>query len=229
VSGAPKLPPPAIPNGALPPPPQPVPELDAAGFPLPPPPPPIDGLILVESEAGSDAGSDSTPGSPAGKKKATLKRRKSMSAVKGDKVAGKKKPKPTEGPEGNPKNRPRLLANAIRLTRDMYDDPKAIDKTYFIFDAKDTDASINYDDEENDDYNPDYPAVRSAILEKLIVGLTPETYSDPDFIFSFMLSYRTVTTPDRLLQLLQLRWNTPPPHKGVRPPTFLELSCVLRL
>jgi hypothetical protein len=187
---------------------------------LPPPPPPIDGLV-------DGVGSN-------GKKPSALKRRKSMPLVKGDKVA-KKKVKPTEGPEGNPKNRPRLLTNAIRLTREMvhvllntfvrvianvlypqFDDPKSIDTTYFTFDAKDTEASTNYDDEENDDYNPDYPAVRSAILEKLIVGLTPETYSDPDFIYSFLLSYRTVTTPDILLQLLQLRWNTPAPQKGVR-------------
>eukprot|EP01102_Stenamoeba_stenopodia_P018147 TRINITY_DN661_c1_g1_i1.p1 TRINITY_DN661_c1_g1~~TRINITY_DN661_c1_g1_i1.p1 ORF type:complete len:1017 (+),score=351.00 TRINITY_DN661_c1_g1_i1:339-3389(+) len=61
--------------------------------------------------------------------------------------------------------------------------------------------------------------VDSGSLPKLIQRLTFEKHPDPNFLSVFMLTYHAFTTPTELLELLILRYNTPPPP-GVAPESW---------
>lgn len=113
---------------------------------------------------------------------------------------------------------PRLLDNTIRLVSSMYENKNSIDPRIFLFDAKENDENVIYYDETDDSeyHNNEFPSIKAAIIEKLIVGLTPESYFDPDFVFTFLLNYRSFTNVDTLIELLKLRWNTPCPEKPSR-------------
>jgi len=55
-----------------------------------------------------------------------------------------------------------------------------MDKDIFAFDQRETIDIILYlgdEEEDTEDYNLDFPAIKAAIVEKLIVGLTPENYT----------------------------------------------------
>ncbi|XP_049849437.1 ras guanine nucleotide exchange factor A-like [Schistocerca gregaria] len=107
-----------------------------------------------------------------------------------------------------------LLDKVIPITESMFDDPSKYDPLVFSFDKEETPENVIYmsaSDKETVDYNKEFPAVKAAVLEKLILGLTPEGYSDPDFIFTFLINMPSFTTPSRVLSLLKLRWNIPFP------------------
>jgi hypothetical protein len=73
--------------------------------------------------------------------------------------------------------------------------------------------------------------IQGATVEKLVQKLTPDVqpgslkspcpgmimlylpdiFTDPHYLSCFMLTYRCFMAPSELLDLLQLRWNTPPP------------------
>lgn len=109
--------------------------------------------------------------------------------------------------------RPRLTDNTVRLVASMYENKQGIDPRVFLFDAKDKEECVIYaDGNDDEDYNPDFPAIKGATIEKLISGLTPENYVDQDFTFSFLLNYRSFTTAKTICELLGLRWNLPMPQ-----------------
>jgi len=51
-------------------------------------------------------------------------------------------------------------------------------------------------------------------MRMFILGILISVFTDPDFTFSFLLNYRSILTPERLLYYLELRWNLPMPTKG---------------
>ncbi|KAF7256894.1 hypothetical protein EG68_06250 [Paragonimus skrjabini miyazakii] len=57
-----------------------------------------------------------------------------------------------------------------------------------------------------------YPQIRMATLDKLIERLTYPTYFDVRLANTFLLLYRRVTTPERLLELLVERFRIPDPE-----------------
>ncbi|KAF5401555.1 hypothetical protein PHET_05226 [Paragonimus heterotremus] len=57
-----------------------------------------------------------------------------------------------------------------------------------------------------------YPQIRMATLDKLIERLTYPTYFDVRLANTFLLLYRRVTTPERLLELLVERFRVPDPE-----------------
>ncbi|KAF8572194.1 hypothetical protein P879_02028 [Paragonimus westermani] len=57
-----------------------------------------------------------------------------------------------------------------------------------------------------------YPQIRMATLDKLIERLTYPTYFDVRLANTFLLLYRRVTTPERLLELLIERFRIPDPE-----------------
>lgn len=60
------------------------------------------------------------------------------------------------------------------------------------------------------DDNPK-PEVKAGSLEKLILRLTYEKYPDNVYQGAFLLTYRSFTTPDKLLEGLVARYNIPKP------------------
>jgi hypothetical protein len=213
---APLTPPPltAPPSVSLPPPPPPLDAATPSGSTPKLPPPPIPSI-----QAEGDDGASLSPS--LSQKRDEFKKAKSTSNIKqGLKPRGAK---PTEGPEGNPNKNLRLLDGAIRLSREMYNDPDAVDPIVFAFDAPETEINAIYLDETNvEDFTKEFPSVKSATLEKCIVNLTSETFYDPDFSFAFLLNYSTVTTYVRLLELLTIRWRIPIPQRGVEQDQFLN-------
>lgn len=114
--------------------------------------------------------------------------------------------------------RPRMMDGIIRIVKSMYDGDgrSAMDSRIFTIEAKEYPDNVVYvdeDEEATEDYNLDFPAIKSAIVEKLILGLTPEAYADPDFNFAFLLSFHSFTTPQKLCDLLKVRWTIPLPQK----------------
>lgn len=70
------------------------------------------------------------------------------------------------------------------------------------FEAPDTDDVIRFGEDSR---------VIGGTIEKLIQRLTFDGFPDPQFVQSFMLTYRTLLTPRELMTLLELRWNSRPP------------------
>ncbi len=46
------------------------------------------------------------------------------------------------------------------------------------------------------------PIVKGGTLEKLIDRLVPEKYPDPEYLGQFLLTYRSFTTPEKILETL---------------------------
>lgn len=192
---------------------------------LPPPPPPLD--LATPSGAPKKSPSIPTitgvPSDTVDAKREDFKRAKSTSNIGKDSQIVRPRTKPTEGPEANPNKFSRLLDGAIRLSAAMYNDPSAVDPTALAFDAPETEANAVYlDDPSHEDFSKEFPALKAATIEKCIVNLCSETFYDPDFSFAFLLNYSTVTTYERLLELLTIRWRIPTPDRGVEPSDFLN-------
>jgi hypothetical protein len=47
------------------------------------------------------------------------------------------------------------------------------------------------------------PIVKAGTTEKLIERLVPEKYADPDYLADFLLTYRSFTSPQVILQTLE--------------------------
>lgn len=110
----------------------------------------------------------------------------------------------------------RLMDNIQRLVASMYENSEDFDQRIFLFEKKENDNIVVYMNENDPDYNEEFPAIKGAILEKLITGLTPENYFDQDYTFSFLLNYRSFTNAKTLLELLALRWNLPQPQRPTK-------------
>lgn len=205
--------------------------LDESDSPLnntPPPPPPIfrdepprlytpplidintKSKLVLQADVCSNGSSE--PESPTGSNgsgRKKLRKRVSTKTLKKNKIKEK---------------RPRMMDNTIRLVASMYDNKDEIDPRVFIFDAKELDSYVLYadDDEIVEDYNPEYPPIKGAVIEKLITGLTPENYFDQDFAFAFLLNYRSFTTVETVLELLKLRWDLPMPQKQSKTGVYVD-------
>lgn len=57
------------------------------------------------------------------------------------------------------------------------------------------------------------PLLRGATIEKLVQRMTYEKFPDPEFVVAFLTTYRRYATPSELLDLLMIRYNTPPPNR----------------
>lgn len=115
-------------------------------------------------------------------------------------------------------NRPRMMDGILRIVKSMYEaDTRAtMDSRIFAIEAKEYPENVVYieeDDEGTEDYSVEFPAIKAATVEKLILGLTPEAYTDPDFTFAFLLTFHSFMTPQKLTELLKCRWSIPKPQK----------------
>jgi hypothetical protein len=94
------------------------------------------------------------------------------------------------------------------------------DARRFEFEEPDSDQTILFKENSKDFI----PQIRGATLEKLIQRLTYEKYpgnaifcytkliySDPDRLLNFLLTYRQISTPEEVFELLYLRFHTPRP------------------
>eukprot|EP01102_Stenamoeba_stenopodia_P022968 TRINITY_DN9768_c0_g3_i1.p1 TRINITY_DN9768_c0_g3~~TRINITY_DN9768_c0_g3_i1.p1 ORF type:complete len:1216 (+),score=300.44 TRINITY_DN9768_c0_g3_i1:210-3857(+) len=83
------------------------------------------------------------------------------------------------------------------------------DPSVYPFSIEDSDQNISFEDKEEGVEN--IRKVRGATLPKLIERLTYEKYPDPNFLLTFLLTYRSFTTPKEFLALLRQRYNVPIP------------------
>eukprot|EP01113_Clastostelium_recurvatum_P049806 TRINITY_DN928_c0_g1_i4.p1 TRINITY_DN928_c0_g1~~TRINITY_DN928_c0_g1_i4.p1 ORF type:complete len:1284 (+),score=384.18 TRINITY_DN928_c0_g1_i4:97-3948(+) len=58
------------------------------------------------------------------------------------------------------------------------------------------------------------PIIKGATIDKLIERLTFHSYSDPNYMQEFLLTYRSFTTPQKLLDSLKERWDVKFPVHG---------------
>ena len=115
-------------------------------------------------------------------------------------------------------SRPHMMDNAIRIVKSMYENDfrASMDSRIFQMEAKEYPENVVYveeDEEATEDYSLDFPAIKAAAVEKLILALTPEAYVDPDFTFAFLLNFHSFTTPQKLCDLLRCRWTIPLPQR----------------
>jgi len=74
------------------------------------------------------------------------------------------------------------------------------------------------------------PTVKAATPEKLIERLVPEKYPDPNYLSHFLLTYRSFTTPDKILEILENLFNAPQsPAGSVDDPEFVKNRNTVRL
>lgn len=76
-----------------------------------------------------------------------------------------------------------------------------------VFEEVDSPKNIQY----SKDQEGEYHEVIAATLPKLIQKLTSPTIADNQLLYAFLLTYRSFTTPEELIDLLIDRYNTPPP------------------
>lgn len=55
------------------------------------------------------------------------------------------------------------------------------------------------------------PTIKAATIEKLLERLTHENWPDPSLVNTFLLTYRTFTTAQEVIDLLVMRFNIPWP------------------
>lgn len=190
----------------------------------------VDGFsTLRDSFDGSDP---SSPGSGTDGKRQRLRRRQSSKTNNAANIVRKRNsvvgagdtgsagasPSPSDRKRTQGSTRPRMMDGAIRIVKSMYepDVRAAMDSRIFAIEAKEYPENVVYvdeDEEATEDYNVEFPAIKAAVIEKLILGLTPETYADTDFNFTFLLSFPSFMTPQRLCELLKVRWTIPLPQK----------------
>ena len=75
-------------------------------------------------------------------------------------------------------------------------------RQYMLFNSPDTSENIVFEENTNE--------VKLATLPKLVEKLTQGNEQDNNFLFTFMLTYKSFTTPLELLRLLIIRYNSPP-------------------
>lgn len=64
------------------------------------------------------------------------------------------------------------------------------------------------------------PVIKAATLNKLVVQLTPERDNDMDFQKTFLMTYQSFTTPEKLLQKLIQRYQVPEKYAEGKPSTM---------
>ncbi|ELR14317.1 RasGEF domain containing protein [Acanthamoeba castellanii str. Neff] len=79
-------------------------------------------------------------------------------------------------------------------------------KQAYIFAEADSESNIVFSATEDG-----LPLVKGATVLKLVERLTYPTYPDPEFVASFLLTYRTFATAREVLRLLAARFNIPTP------------------
>jgi len=77
----------------------------------------------------------------------------------------------------------------------------------YTFHTEDSEDNLIFTGSSNND---GHPVIKGANLEKLVERLTYEQYHDPGLTQTFLLTYRTFTTPLQLLNILIARYNTEP-------------------
>lgn len=76
----------------------------------------------------------------------------------------------------------------------------------YAFSAEDSNSNILFTMDKTDQ-------IRAATLLKLVERLTYPDYADPDYMFEFLLTYRSFATSSQLLDLLIQRFNLPIPEE----------------
>jgi len=88
-------------------------------------------------------------------------------------------------------------------------------------------ATIQYEEKTDDSENIEFmgdatennsdaaesPDIKCATLDKLIERVTYHSTYDNSYLYAFLLTYRSFTTPQELLEKLIQRYNIPPPHR----------------
>ncbi|EFC46408.1 rasGEF domain-containing protein [Naegleria gruberi] len=85
-----------------------------------------------------------------------------------------------------------------------------------LFKSDNLDKYVGFNEEESPSNivrDPTSNVVRAATLDKLIVLLTSNEEFENEYMYLFLLTYRSFTTPMDLLEKLILRFNTPPPQE----------------
>ena len=77
------------------------------------------------------------------------------------------------------------------------------------FAIPDSEENLSFEDQQAVE---DIPTIKSGTLEKLVERVTFDEYSDPAFLTDFLLTYRTFTTPEKLLDLMIERYHYPTPE-----------------
>jgi son of sevenless-like protein len=81
-------------------------------------------------------------------------------------------------------------------------------------DSKDNIEFMDAETNENTDSNSmELMEIKCATLDKLIERVTYHTTYDNSYLYAFLLTYRSFTTPHGLLEKLIQRYNLPPPSK----------------
>ena len=88
--------------------------------------------------------------------------------------------------------------------------PPAPKPKVYTFSEDDSEKNILF----TGDVLDDRPVIKAATLEKLVERLTYEKYPDPDYTQAFLLTYRTFTSPNELLNILKARYNIKPPENA---------------
>eukprot|EP00028_Trichosphaerium_sp_Am-I-7-wt_P004832 CAMPEP_0168525882 /NCGR_PEP_ID=MMETSP0405-20121227/11593_1 /TAXON_ID=498012 /ORGANISM="Trichosphaerium sp, Strain Am-I-7 wt" /LENGTH=624 /DNA_ID=CAMNT_0008548531 /DNA_START=1 /DNA_END=1875 /DNA_ORIENTATION=+ len=78
------------------------------------------------------------------------------------------------------------------------------------------------------------PQIKAGTIESLIASLTPDNYSDGQFVNTFLMTFRMFSTPEEIFELLSLRWNLPVPRRNseafkqqkILPIRLRVLNCV---
>ena len=203
----------------------------------------VDGFsTLRDSFDGSDP--SGSPGAGSDGKRQRLKRRQSSKNTSasnlvrkrnsvvgaGDTGSANASPSPAERRKTQGSTRPRMMDGVIRIVKSMYepDVRAATDPRIFAIEAKEYPENVVYvdeDEEATEDYNSEFPAIKAAVVEKLILGLTPEAYADTDFNFAFLLSFPSFMTPQKLCELLKVRWTIPLPQKPSKTGVTVDLEA----
>eukprot|EP01119_Soliformovum_irregulare_P005251 TRINITY_DN1693_c0_g1_i2.p1 TRINITY_DN1693_c0_g1~~TRINITY_DN1693_c0_g1_i2.p1 ORF type:complete len:1126 (+),score=323.25 TRINITY_DN1693_c0_g1_i2:34-3411(+) len=122
-----------------------------------------------------------------------------MTAIKEAVMALKPGPRPT-------RNTPSESSSEGESALDVKDNP---------FDEEDSLENIIFYDASEEEVRPgDPPLIKAATLPKLIERVTFDQYADTNYLEDFLLTFKTFTTPQVLLELLILRFSQPPPRKS---------------
>jgi len=103
-------------------------------------------------------------------------------------------------------NSPKYSRKSVSITSPS--DFVCWDGDVYPFSSEDSDENILLDQDKLKE-DPDHPVVKAGTLEKLVERLTYPIYSDPEMMNTFLITYRTFTTPTDFLSLLVARYGAP--------------------